>query len=297
MTCELSFFGIGYQVALREGDDSVTMNTTRLQAGGSLFGGAGEDRFFVAGQRTRDFIVGNDGSDLVSYEGRTEGVIVTATSGYDDGRNGAEDRIHTDVERVVGTDFADSITAPNASAPSRLFGLGGNDALIGTIFADTIDGGAQVDVLTAGDGADEVVGRERSGQVAVRDSLNCGAGSDTAFMDLLDISLGCENRQIAAIDEGGILSVVSRSLRRRRDGHVAVRLHCPLSSKTRCNGRLTLSRRGRRLGSARYRIAKGQRRTVRVAVPAGVGGTVLARAVEPDSRRRPKTTEKRLQLR
>lgn len=251
--------------------------------------------------------------DTVVYSGRAAadgGVLVRGgdSSLVNDGQNGTEDAL-IGIEGVAGTNQPDTLVAPLGATTlefntGRMDGRGGNDV---------VQGNSGEDRLLGGDGDDRVIGREgalapaasggrRSGArvsqvpVARHDELDCGNGLDTAVMDLQDSEVNCENREIAAVDEGGILSILSRSLRRHR-GRVAVRLYCPRSSKTRCRGRLTISDAGRRLGSRRYRLGKRLRGTVRIKVKPGGRGRVLVRARERDSKNRPKTTEKRLRLR
>jgi Ca2+-binding RTX toxin-like protein len=199
-----------YAAFLFGGDDRIEVRSKYLARGGILDGGADNDTFVTpvgadgvsVGGPVRDDIIGGPGIDLLSYAGRpaapgapNTGVIVRAgdASLFDDGQFGAEDRVRADVERIVGSVRADSLQAPNQSAGARISGLGGNDVLFGTPNADFLDGGAGVDTLHGLAGNDQLVGRESVNPV--RDDLRCGTGSDTALMDTLDASLGCETRQ------------------------------------------------------------------------------------------------------
>jgi hypothetical protein len=105
------------------------------------------------------------------------------------------------------------------------------------------------------DGDDTLIGREDPRETAVKDTLSCGTGSDTAIIDLLDTSLGCETGDRSNRRARDPPDPDPRDARQRRGAEV--RLHCPRSSKTRCRGRLTLTKRGARLGSSRYNIPKG----------------------------------------
>ena len=199
-----------YAAFLFGGDDRVEVRSKYLARGGILDAGAGNDAILTpigadgvsVGGPVRDDITGGPGIDLLSYAGRAaapgapnSGVIVRAGDPglFNDGQAGSEDRIRADVEQIVGTVRADRLQAPNQAAGARLFGLAGADALSATPNADLLDGGIGVDVLDGLAGDDRLVGREITNPV--RDNLRCGTGTDTAVMDTLDSSLGCEVRQ------------------------------------------------------------------------------------------------------
>ena len=73
---------------------------------------------------------------------------------------------------TFGTDKSERMTAPQTGA--ILHGLGGNDSMFGSDFADTIAGGAGTDVLYGGLGDDVLFGGRGA------DQLFGGAGVDTA---------------------------------------------------------------------------------------------------------------------
>lgn len=283
--------GIGeirfYAVFLAGGQDEVQVTSRYLARGGILDGGSGDDVFYTPVVGPADDIIGGPGRDRIDYSHRRAppdaGVRVFSgflgSGQFTDGHEGREDRVGADVERVEGTAFADNIAAPNQSVGTSIVGHAGADVLLGTPNADVL------------------VGRESGSQTVAADTLRCGAGADdTAVMDLQDSQVDCENLSIAAIDEGGILSIRTRRARVRR-GVVTLRLYCPASSKTRCRGRLSLRSKGRTLGSVRYRLGRGRSAAVRVPVAAEARGTARATAIERDSKGRPKTTVKRLTLR
>ena len=306
-----------YQVFTGGGSDRINVRAPLPLVGGVVEAGPGDD-FIDLGTRgfgyspadpqtlsrdvpRMDSISGGPGTDTVSYssraavagtpadplyEGANEGVTINAASlaQFDDGERGSEDRIGADVESVVGTMFHDVLLAPNKSVPVRLDGFSGSDVLAGTALDDTLIGREQAAIALL-----------QPAPRAFPDQLLCGLGIDTAIMDLMDTQVGCENRSIAAIDEGGILAIPSERVR-VRGGAAAVRLFCPSSSKTRCDGRLTLRRGARLLGRARYRLGIGAGATVRVHV-GRARGKVTATAVESDSRHRPKTTVAAVTLR
>jgi Ca2+-binding RTX toxin-like protein len=199
-----------YAAFLFGGNDTFEVRSKYLARGGVIDTGSGNDVIATpigadgvsVGGPVRDDIIGGPGFDLVTYAGRaaapgapSSGVIVRAGDQnlFNDGQFGNEDRIRADVERITGTLRADTLEAPNQAAGARINGLAGADTLIGTASADFLDGGVGVDTLHGLAGDDQLVGRESIN--AVRDDLRCGTGTDSAFMDTLDSSLGCEARQ------------------------------------------------------------------------------------------------------
>jgi RTX calcium-binding nonapeptide repeat (4 copies) len=152
-----------------DGDD-------RLLAGRSvcdLDGGPGADQLTggPAGSQTRflmgtvpdgaDQILGGPGIDLVSYESRTGALRLTEDGVADDGEAGEGDNIASVVEGLLA-------------------GAG----------ADTLAGGPGPNALRAGAGDDTVMARQ-----GALDNVDCGAGNDTAVLDLADTAQDCEIAQ------------------------------------------------------------------------------------------------------
>jgi uncharacterized delta-60 repeat protein/uncharacterized repeat protein (TIGR01451 family) len=94
-----------------------------------------------------------------------------------------------------GTPFADSLYGLaggdrllGLAGDDRLFGGLGNDRLFGGAGNDAVHGGAGIDLLDGGAGNDTL--RARDGR---RDTLRCGAGRDTVYVDRFDrVARGCE---------------------------------------------------------------------------------------------------------
>ena len=85
-----------------------------------MFGGGGSDIMY-SGPGPELFDGGYGGNpagtdapsnDTVSYAGRTTGVTVTLDGLADDGAPGEHDEILPTVERVIGTDHADTLVGP-----------------------------------------------------------------------------------------------------------------------------------------------------------------------------------------
>jgi Ca2+-binding RTX toxin-like protein len=77
-----------------------------------------------------------------------------------------------------------------------IFGLGGNDTLLGGAGDDRIYGGPGRDVITGGSGADHLYGGPGSDTIFAvdgeRDIVDCGPGNDRAVVDSVDVVVGCE---------------------------------------------------------------------------------------------------------
>ena len=125
-----------------------------------LRGGDGDD--VLIGSTGADWLDGRGGFDTASWATpfTTESVIVDLA---DHTRNAgaALGDILVDVERIVGGDFADSLSGSGADevflggkGGDLLAGRGGNDRLVGGVGDDTLDGGDGNDTLDGGDGFD-----------------------------------------------------------------------------------------------------------------------------------------------
>jgi Ca2+-binding RTX toxin-like protein len=159
-----------------EGNDSLYGGAGQDELYGAdgndyLSGGSGSD-FFVGGQGD-DTLNGGSGFDMADYSDEGGGGIVAnlVTNVIFDPYG------HTDtlssIERVRGTDFADSMTGNNSA--NMFEGGGGNDVLDGAGGNDIIRGGFGNDTLIGGSGADMLTGGRGS------DLMDGGSGSlDTA---------------------------------------------------------------------------------------------------------------------
>lgn len=108
----------------------------------------------IEGGAGGDVLAGDLGRDLVSYESSDAGVVVdliaqTATGGHANG-----DTI-SGFENARGSNHDDVLTARSDfdsflqyTYGSGLFGLAGNDLIIGGLGVDTLDGGANIDTLS-----------------------------------------------------------------------------------------------------------------------------------------------------
>ena len=132
----------------------------------SLRGGGGDDT--LVGGAGADTLRGLSGIDWISYEHSVAGVMINLLNNTASGGDAEGDYL-SQVENIIGSGFNDALTAN--SSRGVLFGLGGDDTLIGSTASGL--GGAGRDELFGGDGDDFIMGK---GGV---DSLDGGAGNDT----------------------------------------------------------------------------------------------------------------------
>ena len=159
-----SLFGMG-------GDDVLWGS----ELGDRLDGGAGSDT--IRGGAGPDTMIGGDGVDIYVVNDLGDQMIETGTGGYDTAYvtvNGytmpASDNAFAAFIEVAylagtatsinGSSSGENLVA-NPTAGSLLLGLGGNDILWGSDFADTIAGGTQDDLIYTYGGADRVQFLER----------------------------------------------------------------------------------------------------------------------------------------
>ena len=207
-----------------------------------------------------DVFVGGPGIDRADYSSASGPVAVDLDGQADDGVAGEGDNVGTDMEDVVGSEFADTLVGNDLSneliageGNDVLRGAGGQDGLHGERGADNIDGGNGRDSLEGEDGADRIRSRDR-----VPDAVSCGGAADVVLHDARD-------RPDADCDEvsSGVRFLAKRAPIRGRNA--VVRLTCPEIEGIACRGRLSLANaRGRLIGRTRFAITPGRRVRVRV---------------------------------
>ncbi|WP_371056533.1 Ig-like domain-containing protein [Rhodosalinus sp. K401] len=110
-------------------------------------------------------IDGGGGNDLLSFTDHTAAVTVSLTTGTFQETGAAPVHEVTGIDRVVGTDFGDTLTGDmdanelgGGAGDDTLLGLDGNDSLFGGAGADELFGGNNDDLLYGGAGADTLNG-------------------------------------------------------------------------------------------------------------------------------------------
>lgn len=163
-----------------EGDDTIN-------------GGAGND--MLRGGAGSDTLIGGEGVDTVDYRENTAGITIDLLAQTVSGGEAGGDTL-SGIERALGTNFADIMTATNTA--SLLFGYGGNDVITGNSGDDILDGHAGADTLTGGAGNDYLNGGSGNDFItgdngndildghSGADDLSGGTGNDTFFVDATD---------------------------------------------------------------------------------------------------------------
>jgi Ca2+-binding RTX toxin-like protein len=161
----------------------------------SLIGGSGDD-WFVAGAGA-DTLDGGSGYDRANYVGATAGIVVNLATGTasSDGSGSADTLVG--IERVMGSNFADSIT-----------GSGADDDFSGNLGNDTLDGGAGFDFVWYG-GATAAV------QIDLQAGTATGGEGNDQLISIEGIagSRYADNLQGSAVDnyfrgDGGLTDLV-----------------------------------------------------------------------------------------
>ena len=188
-----------------------------------------------------DVVDGGPGYDAIEYDWTTVGrdgrgpVDVSLDGGGGDGFAGEGDdvrgieKLSTSTEGTyTGTDAGDELYV--GAKDTTVNGLGGDDTIYTSYGNDAIDGGAGNDtirgydgddVIVGGAGADNLIG-DTLGQTCnvltcstyigndiidardgERDSIDCGPGADTAFVDSVDVHTHCEDVRVGGGSENG----------------------------------------------------------------------------------------------
>jgi len=194
------------------------------------------------------------------------------------------------------------VAAPSAGTQLAITvdGGAGNDTLTGSDSPDTLVGGSGNDTITGNGGFDALDGELGDDSIRARDGVTDlvrgGPGNDSAETDAPNVdaidSIESLSALAAADVKGTPLQVRTSSLtlRRRTGGYTArISVQCPAAEAGGCKGTLTLvSRRTVRiggiriavvLGSARYNLKAGQRRTLNVRTPGGLRLISRGRAI------------------
>jgi Ca2+-binding RTX toxin-like protein len=172
-----------------------------------------------------------------------------------------------------------SVTASGGSGNDTLTGGGSSETYLGGSGNDTIAPGGGIDVVFGDDGDDQVNVRDRTADVAFGGTGNDAAIADPRSHDVLD---GFEkvDRTEDDDDDDETRPVKIRGGRVKvRGGRASIRLSCPAASPSNCTGSLVVRtasgvklagiRVGLQLGRARYKIAPGASRTLKVRLAKG----------------------------
>jgi Ca2+-binding RTX toxin-like protein len=155
------------------------------KGGGKVNGGDGDDYIDMTSTTVGpDDISGGAGNDGVNYSNYPSGVTVTLDDIANDGAPGQNQNIHSDIDYLVGSRFADRLVG--GSNGEALYGREGNDTLIG-------NGGTD---YGEGDGGDDVIDLADD----IGEKADCGPGNDEAIVDAVDTLVDCEKKTLHATD-------------------------------------------------------------------------------------------------
>ncbi len=154
----------------------------------SLVGGAGSDTFSLDHLTDTDTIVGaDDGGDIdrIDFVNGTAGSVSVTFTGNEAGTysvsGSGSSGSFTQIERVSGSENADTIDASASAVGQILDGDGGDDSIVGSTGDDTITGGEGADQISDGEGNDSVDagdGNDTIGGWTGNDTFSGGAGDD-----------------------------------------------------------------------------------------------------------------------
>jgi len=183
------------------GSDTISNfeNLTGSAFNDTLTGDSGNNT--LSGGTGNDVMNGGTGTaDVVTYSDATSGVTVNLTTLTGQNTGGAGTDTITNVEGIIGSGFADTLTGDTAAnvfdagagADLLLSGVGadtvtggaGADAIAGGADGDTLTGGTENDQLWGEAGTDTLIGSEGDDNLyggAGNDALQGGAGSDTYY--------------------------------------------------------------------------------------------------------------------
>ncbi|MDW8261170.1 MAG: hypothetical protein RMJ35_01465 [Phycisphaerales bacterium] len=165
----------GFDVIVgREGTDELTGG---LQ-GDVIFGSAGNDtiRGVSGPDDNDDTIAGGGGIDTLDYSALSSRVLINVGD-FTTPDADVSDRVHGDVEILIGTDFNDRLFNLTRRG-MRIDGRAGNDTIHGGSGNDTLIGGAGSDTLRGFGGNDSF---DASNGAA--DVVDGGSGNDSATAD------------------------------------------------------------------------------------------------------------------
>jgi Ca2+-binding RTX toxin-like protein len=180
---------------------------------------------------------------------------------------------------AVGDVGSLSVTAAGGSGDDTLTGGGSSETFLGGSGNDTINPGGGKDVVFGDEGDDRVNVRDNTADVAHGGDGNDSVIADPADLDTLD---GFE-----AVDRTPVADTSTRPVKIRggtvqvAHGKAPIKVSCPAISPANCTGSIALRtaagvrvaglKVGLQLGSARFDLAPGASRTLKVKLAKGIG--------------------------
>src|SRR5829696_884520 len=281
----------------------------------AMSGGDGDDTTVWNNGDGSDVMNGDAGVDRVEVNGAAGNEVFTVAP---NGARAKFDRTSAgafsldigsaealDLRSLAGDDTFTASPGTGALLAVTADGGAGNDALTGAEETDTFSGGPGNDTLTGGTGADALDGQDGDDTLRARDGqgdlARGGAGTDSAQTDVPGVDVVDSIESLDALTAPVVTAADTKATAARvRSGASAVALRrgrastklsleCPATEAGGCIGTVTLVsakpvRIGSErviavLGSARYALKAGERRSVRVALPKGARKLAVRRAI------------------
>ena len=250
----------GIAVTLDGGDGNDALTGT--DGADVLNGDAGADT--LTGFKGNDTHNGGEGDDLMVWNPGDGSDKMNGEGGADvardNGGNGVDHFVVTPQgQRVTATrdNVAPFFLDIGTTETLQVNGNGGNDAVevengIGTLIKV---------VAALGDGDDTIEARNDSAE-----TIDGGAGNDTAEVDATDQVSNVETVDAPAQPDTTKPKVaVKGKALKVRGGKAAVKVTCPAGESS-CDGRITLKRNGKAVGSIATKLVGGQTKTYRIAL-------------------------------
>jgi Ca2+-binding RTX toxin-like protein len=182
----------------------------------------------------------------------------------------------------VGEVGSYSVTASGGPGNDTLTGGGSSETFLGGSGNDTIAPGGGLDFVSADDGDDQVNVRDNMADLARGGDGNDSAIADTAELDILDGFEAVDRTQGVTpppVDTATRPVTIRGGTVKVKNGTASIKVSCPVDSPGNCTGSLVLrTAKGVKLaglkavlqlGSARYSIAPGASKTLKVKLAKG----------------------------
>jgi Ca2+-binding RTX toxin-like protein len=182
----------------------------------------------------------------------------------------------------VGDVGAFEVTGAGGAGNDTLTGGGSSETFLGGSGDDTITPGGGIDVVSGEDGDDTVNVRDNTADLARGGDGNDSVVGDTADLDILDGFETVDRTTVAtppAVDTSTRPLTIAGGTVKVSKGKAPIKVSCPANSPGNCTGSLALRtarpaglaglRAVIQLGSARYDLAPGTSRTLKVKLSTG----------------------------
>ena len=280
------------------GDDRIVGD----RGNDTLNGGAGDDTLVWNNGDATDVMNGDNGRDDVEVNGAPAAGDVFAVQANGarikfDRTNlvpfsldiGSSETMHAnglggDDAITVGEVGSFSVTASGGAGNDTLTGGGSSGTFLGGSGNDTITPGGGIDVVSADEGDDQVNIRDRTADLALGGAGNDSVVADVGQLDILDGFEAVDRTPNATPASPPVhtstqpVTIRGGTVRARR-GIASIKVSCPATSSGNCTGSLAVRtaksiklaglKVALQLGSARFNIAPGASKTLKVRLAKG----------------------------